>query len=275
MTISNWFGAQTFVLGGRSKVSRPIENNTRVVTRGEDFAVQLHDTDVVTFHQDGSVTLDSGGWLTVTTKARMNEYLGDRGRVYSDRGKWFFYPSTRGWGSLNTEDKVRYFDGIRIASDGTILNPPDPKLEERKAEAEVKMRKRIDAYVNGYMKALANGMPVPSGGDCWDCSFIVSDGPDKGKPLGDVKSDRNDHLISHLTERYYVPTLLWNAMKERGYRDVALTMGMFLDITAWEAGTMRVRREWGSDKPDTSVTKIFRTTLGKYLRKRLIPTVAV
>ena len=90
MSVSNWFGAETFVKGGRSKVSRPIENNTRIEQRGEDYAVRLHETDVVTFHMDGSVTLDSGGWLTVTTKARMNEFIGDRARIASDhpRKRW-------------------------------------------------------------------------------------------------------------------------------------------------------------------------------------------
>ena len=261
--VSNWFGAETFVKGGRSKVDSPIENNTRIVTRDEDYAVRLHNTDVVTFHRDGSVTLDSGGWLTVTTKDRMNRYLGDRGRVASDRGKWFIYDGS--W-----EKRIRYFDGIRIASDGTILNPPDPKLEERKAEAEAKMRKRVDRFMDGYIKALAEGMPVPSSGDCWGCGFQTED----GRAAGDIGL-AGEHLLSHLTDRYYVPSLIWNAMKERGYRDVNVTMSLFLDVKAYEAGTQRVRREWNSDQPDKRQLSEFRRILGKYLRKRLIPTVAV
>jgi hypothetical protein len=255
VSITSWFGADTVLHDGRNPNSRPIENNTRVNRRGEDIAVTLHDTDVVTYHTDGSVTLDSGGWLTVTTKDRMNRYLGDRGRVYSDRGKWFIY---------QCGDKVaRFFDGITIAADGTILNPPDPALEVRKAEAEKKMRKRIDTFVDGYMKLLADGMPVPSGGDCWGCSMFERGG------IAD-----NGHLLDHLTENYYVPTLLWNAMKERGYPDVNTTMAIFLDYKAYEQGTMRVRREYNSDQPDKSQLSEFRRILGKYLRKRLIPTVA-
>ena len=254
MSVSSWFGADTFLHGGRNKSNRPIENNTRVVRLSDDrIAIRLHDTDVVVFDKDGSVTLDSGGWLTVTTKARMNEYLGDRGHVYSNRGKWFVTKS--GW-----EGGVRYFDGIRIAADGTILNPPDPALEQRKAEAETKMRKRINAFVDAYMKELAEGMPVPGGGDCWGCSL-----------MGDRD---NDHLLSHLTERYYVPTMLWNAMKARNYGDLNVVMGMYLDYEAFQTGTMRVRRAWNSDQPDKHYLSEFRRALGKYLRKRLIPTVA-
>jgi hypothetical protein len=257
MSVSNWFAADTYVKGGRSKVARPIENNTRVVKRGDDYAVELHGTDVVTLHKDGSVTLDSGGWLTVTTKDRMNRYIGSRARIGSDRGVWYVYDHS--W-----EKRTRYFDGIRIAADGTILNPPDPTLEQRKREAEVKMRKRVDTFVDGYMKELAEGMPVPSGGDCWGCSMFERAG-----------QHDNGHLLDHLTERYYVPTMLWNAMTERGYRDVATTMGIFLDYEAWQQGTMRVRRAWHSTDPDKGTLADFRRALGKYLRKRLIPTVAV
>ncbi len=254
-------GAIDFLSGGRNKTSRAVENNTRIEKRGDDYAVVLHGTDVVTYHKDGSATLNSGGWLTVTTKDRMNGYLGNRARVYSKRGVWFVF--TRDGGTFDWDGGVRYFDGIRIASDGTILNPPDPKLAERKREAEIKMRKRVDRFVDGYMKALTEGMPVPSGGDCWGCSMFERAG-----------SHDNNHLLSHLTDRYYVPTLLWNAMGDRGYRNLPLTMGLFLDNTAWEQGTMRVRRAWQSEEPDKSTLKNFRITLGKYLRKRLIPTVA-
>ena len=166
-------------------------------------------------------------------------------------------------GRCRTVGVTRSRRGIRIAANGTILNPPDPKLELRKAEAEVKMRKRIDTFLDGYMKELAEGMPVPSGGDCWGCSMFERAG-----------HHDNDHLLSHLTERYYVPTMLWNAMKERGYRDVNVVMGMFLDVTAFNEGTQRVRREWNSTEPDKRQLSEFRRVLGKYLRKRLIPTVA-
>lgn len=252
--IDTWFGADTYLHGGRNKSSRPIENNTRIERRDDDIAVRLHGTDVVTFHKDNSVTLNSGGWLTVTTKDRMNTYLGSRAHVYSKRGLWY----VAGMGDWT--GGVRYFDGIRIAFDGTVLNPPDEALVERKREAEIKMRKRIDKFADAYIAQLADGMPMPSNGDCWDCSLF-----------GD-KSD--DHLEQHLREGYYVPSMLWNAMKDRGYRDISVTMGLFLDIKAADEGVMRVRRAWGSTEPDQRILKDFRRTLGKYLRKRLIRTVA-
>ena len=42
----------------------------------------------------------------------------------------------------------------------------------------------------------------------------------------------------------------------------------------FNTGTQRVRRAWGSAEPDKTQLSEFRRVLGKYLRKRLIPTVA-
>ncbi len=58
-----------------------------------DYAVRLHRTDVVTLHPDGSQTLNSGGWRTVTTKDRINAY--SMARVWSDRGEWKVAMRTR------------------------------------------------------------------------------------------------------------------------------------------------------------------------------------
>lgn len=59
-----------------------IAHNTTIHVRGdaEDrsgqrapvYAVRLHDTDIVTFYPDLSIGLDSGGYMTFTTRDRMN-----------------------------------------------------------------------------------------------------------------------------------------------------------------------------------------------------------
>jgi hypothetical protein len=46
----------------------------------------VHTHDVLTFYPDGSVSINAGGWETVTTKERINSYLPGDWRVYSDRG---------------------------------------------------------------------------------------------------------------------------------------------------------------------------------------------
>lgn len=53
---------------------KPLANNTRLYQRGSDYAVRYHYTDVVTVHPDGTYTLNTGGWETVTTKQRLNQF---------------------------------------------------------------------------------------------------------------------------------------------------------------------------------------------------------
>jgi hypothetical protein len=263
--IANYYEGIRYLEGGRDKNSRPIENNTRVERRGEDIAIRLHATDVAVIHPDNSITLHDGGWLTVTTKDRMNYALGMRPvKIGSDRGVWYVY--SRSW-----EKRGRYFDGITISETGTILNPRSESLEERLAFAEEKMVRAINRYIDGYFEAMEAGkMPLPSGGDCWDCSLIVVDGPDKGKPMGDVKD--GDHLLSHLKERYYVPSLLWNATRARGYGDANFVMATRLDRESYDFGLMKVQRAWQSDQPDRFSVKELRRDLRKYLGKRLLKT---
>jgi hypothetical protein len=71
---------------------RKLQNNTYLVERGSDYAVRLHNTDVVTIHADGTYTLNTGGWETVTTKDRINGY--GPARVYSQRGTWAVWHSS-------------------------------------------------------------------------------------------------------------------------------------------------------------------------------------
>lgn len=81
-------------LGKRN--TRKIANNTYIERRFRAFdnemimsiAVRLHQTDVVTFHDDNTATLCTGGWPTMVTKDRINTALAPRCSVYSMRGKW-------------------------------------------------------------------------------------------------------------------------------------------------------------------------------------------
>lgn len=76
---------------------------------GTETAVIYHQTAVVKFATSGQVWLNSGGWRTVTTKARMNqvsEYYGLGFRVYQKGGKrnWFV--------TLPTGETVPFADGM-------------------------------------------------------------------------------------------------------------------------------------------------------------------
>ena len=69
--------------------------------------VRYHQTDVVTV-AGNQITLDSGGWRTVTTKRRMNQAANEFSlpfAVYQRRGEWFV--DYRG-------ETLRFADGMTL-----------------------------------------------------------------------------------------------------------------------------------------------------------------
>jgi len=155
--------------------------------------IRFHLTDVVTIAPDGSVTLDSGGFKTPTTKKRMNDYLPGGFGIFADRGVW--YVSTN-------YDAPRYVfcDGMTIAPDGTVTgSSPD---EEQRVK---KIRKQIKGYCDA-MKAL-DELPKPGAGDCWVCQF-----------------PNPTCTQSHLDEIYIHGTLILNAMREARDTDYVISL---------------------------------------------------
>ena len=53
---------------------------------------------------------------------------------------------------------------------------------------------------------MKGNIPKPSNGDCWGCLFHK-----EGKP-----TIARDHILSHLDDKYYVPSMLYN-MFDSGY----------------------------------------------------------
>jgi hypothetical protein len=96
--------ARKFATARNPNDGKPLQNNTRLHKRGNDYAVRLHSTDVVTIHANGTYTLNTGGWYSRTTKERINEY--SPARAYQLRGKWYIGVA------------VPFFDGIRVDAHG-------------------------------------------------------------------------------------------------------------------------------------------------------------
>lgn len=74
---------------------------TRVYQANGATLVAYHSTDVVRF-DDKTVTLNTGGWFTNTTKLRMNQASNEYGlgfTVQQKDGQWFVH--TRGEGTLS------------------------------------------------------------------------------------------------------------------------------------------------------------------------------
>ena len=155
---------------------RKLANNTYLVIRDDDgYGIRLHDTEVV-IHYPDHITLDSGGWRTVTTKQRMNAFSPIS--VHQERGIWYANGET-------------YQDGIAFYSDGKVTGAgEDPK-------AMIRLGKQINAFSKAYaLEFLEGNIPAPGTGDCWHC--LLFPGQDAS------------HIQSHLEEKYYVPSMLSN-----------------------------------------------------------------
>jgi hypothetical protein len=203
-----------------------VANNTYLQRRGSDaIAVRLHATDVVTFRADGTIVLSTGGWFTVTTKARMNEWLPAPFCIFSKRGTWFVTLSWRTvdhaeqgytWQSREPAEMVPYFDGMILdATRSALVNrskAPDSAARDKRND---RTRKQVARYVALYSDArIAELLKQGASGDCFFCMMRT----DNGTPLGDHTGD-TEHLRSHMAEKYTMLSTLYNAVKAKGYRD--------------------------------------------------------
>lgn len=199
-------------LTGRNRDRRKLANNTYLERRkGDVIAVRLHSTDVVTYHPNGDIVLDSGGWRTHTTKDRINGYIRGTGVcMWQENGQWIVSVRQTDSGKGAWASRCLFADGMVIHPDGTITG--GTALAEY--QENIKLRRKVRNYARAYVEALRAGqVPEPSNGDCWGCLMVSADGNGKGKraPLGG-----RDHILSHMEEKYFVPSLLVRAFEEFG-----------------------------------------------------------
>lgn len=123
--------------------ARIIQRNT--FERFEDGArvIRLHATDIVridpaTRKRHARVTLNSGGYRTMTTRGRMNDYLGSNYVVTSGDGFWYVR-------DRNTGESVPYFDGIVLPD--AFLNTAVNKRAWREHEREKVLKDSIKRAV--------------------------------------------------------------------------------------------------------------------------------
>ncbi len=267
---------------------KPLCNNTRLFKRADDiYVVRLHNTDVVTFFANGSVALNTGGWYTMTTKDRITAYAPVT--IVSDRGVWYVEhrlarqradaKARREFGLPGVNDmryvsfaddtdykqhrafykrvaelcRVPYFDGIMFGPGGRCLNGVSAAQWQKYLRDRDAMTKRVQAYCTKFNRALAKGIPMPGSGDCWFCSAIGI--------------DNHSHLLHHMEEDYFVPSLAVNAIRAKGYSDAGVYIHLCMDPENDTMGGPRYRTSDGSMGGNT-----VRRALRDYLFDRLLPT---
>lgn len=214
-------------MDGRSTIQIFYADGTRVV--------KYHDAHVLTYRPNGDIVLNSGGYRTQTTKERMSR---DGIHISQCEGVW--YVSI--WDGEKSKSLGEFYDGMAIDSQGNLIN--GKKVSDHNKIHE--MKRKISEYVN-RIGTKEVGIPRPSAGDCWFCAMVCRD---NGKPLGDALAD-TDHLLSHMEERYYPGSLLFNAMVEDGISDKLIAMAWHLELDY-----------------------TFKRALRRYLTRRLLPDIA-
>lgn len=175
-----------------SRESRKLANNTYAKRRGDHIAIMLHATDILKYWPDGRIEVQTGGWKSSTTKARINDYAPMS--LFQRKGQWFW------------RNGMPFTDGDTFNAAGELQAQATP--EATKAESD--LRKRILRYSKLFASALP--LPAPGAGDCFYCAMREVE---TGKPLGECNHDTS-HLESHMEESYLVPSLAYRAMEQAG-----------------------------------------------------------
>lgn len=97
----------------RDKVKgKPVAGHSRIVKDGDNVALVLHTTAILTWHRDGKMTLNTGGWYSATTKRRLNEFLPQGWNIKSRKGKWTLF--------MKGQRVAPFVDGIIIDTYGRV-----------------------------------------------------------------------------------------------------------------------------------------------------------
>lgn len=235
----SYTGARAFLQGGRRRDRRTVPGLKSTVVylddKTTDIVVQYHATDVIRFHDNGTFTLNSGGWRTMTTKERMATMT--NARIWSDRGEW----------------KVSRRDDIHAAvtfEDGMVFNQAtgapiiDPATDRRRTTRSLLhsiVRQAITRYVRATVDLARRNkrLPTPYVGDCFYCyqaALVAAKHPTTIQtgtmhPSGEVTDTTGkpalypvDHMLSHLGLGSVEPgecylemgSLLWLAYQRHG-----------------------------------------------------------
>ena len=97
---NSWDALNTFLHDGSDPNYRKLCHNTyaerlhvapigHYVDKPKPIAVRYHNTYIATFHHDGTLVLNTGGWHTSTTKTRLNHLLPDRLAIHQQDYEWY------------------------------------------------------------------------------------------------------------------------------------------------------------------------------------------
>lgn len=197
--------AERFVseAGARLK-KRLLERNTRLHDLGNEvYAVRYYDTDVVVYHPDGRIVVQTGGYKTLSTRERISGY--SPCQIWQEKGTWHFQYKDKHY--LFTESVYTLHPDGSVTP-GTGKGERVPEFDPEAEKAAVKFRRKVGRYAKKFIDKLYDGdLSGDTGGDCLECKGLFGDRP--------ATDSKENHVRSHIDENYFVVTLLLNALEWR------------------------------------------------------------
>jgi len=128
--MENYKSLTEFLNKGRNENYRKIANNTYAEKEKNLISIRLHETKIITYYSDGKIKLNSGGWQTVTTKQRLNDFTSFA--IYQKKSIWYFCINNK-----YEKENIYYFkDNMEIDKAGKItgaeLVNPEKEKENKK-----------------------------------------------------------------------------------------------------------------------------------------------
>lgn len=119
-----------------------LQNCAQAYRRGDDVVLKLYNTEIITFHPDGSVMIDCRGWID---KVATRQWLREAGfYVFRQKiGDWdepvyLYHQRWAGaWDGRANDGSVLYYNGIEIDKTGMVTSEVKP-IVKRVPNAEAK-----------------------------------------------------------------------------------------------------------------------------------------
>lgn len=210
----NFATAEGLLSRGRNGTKK-LANNTYLHKLNEnEIAVRFHATNIIVIHKDDSCNLNTGGWQTSTTKNRLNEF--SPANIFQKNGVWYL-----------ATDGSSFYDGMRIDSYGKPL-AKDAKDPDEISAKKRKLDKMVSSYIEGFVTDVAGAKSLNEcgSGDCWGCLMKDVKENRELQPIGERQVMGVSHFFEHFKEKYYVPSIVRNAILEARYNNPGFILGM-------------------------------------------------
>lgn len=192
--ITNYAAAEEFLAGGDNLYSRTVRGlaATEIIRRIGGIAMRYHETDVVTWHENGDVTLNTGGWLTQTTARRIADFT--RLRVWPEKGRWMVCPIPGPNRLPLWEKSLPLTDGLRLDREGHLVDGVDFARVELEDVWNERVRNLLRKGRRKYyaLSKVQNNADVPREPECEHCQANYGLGREI-RP-----GTEHDHYLQHL-----------------------------------------------------------------------------